>query len=1731
MTARENFNNPRLEPEFQRDSRDPFRRSQEIIRDWGVGKCIENCINLLLPRQRLITDDPYKTTICTLRRKEFMRDLFELFQYDDSRHNDNDLTMQTSLSLVVFGSTECIGLQHVSKLISTSSIMRLKSIALLVKEALGSFPRNLKSRNTDATFIEVGSIRNCLSHKIAIPKSHSYELSVEGIVKGDSIDECLNLFIRRIAEEAYQADQSPVVISAHVKACLNARSGKFQSINVKAMKTQRQQVLTTLKSAIMDDGDIYLEFYLFVKRTLPCLSESAIVYAESTQGFIRIIRRYRFIYSSSSNRGRMRSFSKHPFESLGLGIFFDIEDAKLYKSMFIDHSSGMVIKSGGTNNIGSKSNNSFLSKRGGGGTTTIDTNSNGKGGNESSEAIQTAISEYLVYLSCQSLKFLNTGDDMMKAFENLIIFYSILTSHVKYIPYCMLQLASICKGMAANFHSVIEAVNVLRSVMALTVEFLEEIHDIEQTEGGGLGSNEEAVHKTQLVEKFKLVSYSVLEIKYLIQGISRDIDCSDLRSVSKLLHQTLHRLFERNNLATPCVNSELLETHDLLGCIYVVKASIDCLQQLEFILKMLEVSIAGDSLVNILKLDMGDGNQTLTSSSLSKQKGKQKEKPIEIEFDILPKKFIDFLGFVNDMSKGQRSNWCPYQPSLALLAIFRTNNSISSLDNLSNLQKQTELLQPQLSHDFMDIFASLFFNCISLSGGIDLLESVNLESKRYEIPKAITCEGSMLRYLVETHFYRAFHEALFTASMKPPREVPYTIICSYLHKFSSFLQLHNGVTNEKIETHMFAKVRRNKLQDLKKYSGACRFSIHKSFLGGIYGLDRALCAMNNPFKVFHLSWLLPPLFPYVPVSPSGFRISIHSGISLGTALSWSKFNITEMRQNDSDLNKDFGVKINNYTKLQARTAAQPRDESGSPNVLVDSEVGLSPYLGYIEIEVVIKVVVENLSVGDGKIGKIFADQVESCYKYLYHNPRWKLYKDIIVGDREANGNGISGKRYNASRVIKDDAFNDELKKSIALFGSASIDAAVAFPEPESRPDLSEIINILQQNFKSKKPTVDDIESNSSNIFDSSGDADAGNSDDPTYNDNDRLCAESQSSAKIQNRLRNAILCYLPCVLKFTLLGQLSERIRNVMPSQNGNRGGLKPQPPLNSSLLDGTRRIRSQSKQSVKSEMASSSSRKSGLIIGNPDDVSRLVVSTIWLSPISCFSVWDCCSDKLSSYITKEIYKKWKIYQDLSQESNRKYSRAQSTKLPLPEIYIACLLCQQYRQCVTIFRSFSSLAFKLSTTITAINLCCNLLSKESISSLDITVIGQTLIRHVCLAIRLIIWSPQCVHLIGGCVLILRKVAELEKVLKLSPLSLLESMKSLPSTIPSQSTLSTDIGSMGIKKGKTKKDGQLSGESELRNALSIPESIIDANRLLHELLIMTTILLYPLITDLYENLSQFQDLMVNQPKLASFESTKEVILGSDHIPAVLETWIRRSNQEHNQALNDDKEMKRFHFENTSKDDKTEVVTPTKNKIKSRIFAKKDEIEPSSEKPLEEILEKGPHGHSDSDEEEFVPKRAFNVEQSVNELANVKEPEIAKMIIPSNNDVKQFQVQETNHDFEDEDPDPLFPDYTDNNISKSISISGFKLAGDSVIAEAADGKSMLSLLRKYHQVSALQIPNEDDISLRIHQSDNPPRGLLAFRQLARMKENEIMTFNFSQSHEMMQGYDNDGGEEDI
>lgn len=172
-------------------------------------------------------------------------------------------------------------------------------------------------------------------------------MTIEIIISGKTFDECLAIFIRRVLEETHNANTSPSVLTSSLRAISsgndksnsNNSDDNVQEIDLTSMKSKRFEILTILKSTIMNEGDICLEFLIKSTHKLPMYHEDSKTYLQETTGFINVKRFYKFSFKDDKNR--TRCFHRYPYHSLALGVFNNMEEANTYLAAYTDHADRM----------------------------------------------------------------------------------------------------------------------------------------------------------------------------------------------------------------------------------------------------------------------------------------------------------------------------------------------------------------------------------------------------------------------------------------------------------------------------------------------------------------------------------------------------------------------------------------------------------------------------------------------------------------------------------------------------------------------------------------------------------------------------------------------------------------------------------------------------------------------------------------------------------------------------------------------------------------------------------------------------------------------------------------------------------------------------------------------------------------------------------------------------------------------------------------------------------------------------------------------------------------------------------------------------------------------------------------------------------------------------------------------------------------------------------------------
>ena len=146
---------------------------------------------------------------------------------------------------------------------------------------------------------------------------------------------------------------------------------------------------------------------------------------------------------------------------------------------------------------------------------------------------------------------------------------------------------------------------------------------------------------------------------------------------------------------------------------------------------------------------------------------------------------------------------------------------------------------------------------------------------------------------------------------------------------------------------------------------------------------------------------------------------------------------------------------------------------------------------------------------------------------------------------------------------------------------------------------------------------------------------------------------------------------------------------------------------------------------------------------------------------------------------------------------------------------------------------------------------------DGFNSINYKALLHTITRHVCLALRMVVMAPQCVHYRGGCLYLLRRVLDLEASLRIGrlPLSdghiLFESTGKAP-TCSLSMNLPTPL--LSIEESNEMKQEKLEVDplGMFRRAFTAQKSDQSAVRILSDISSMSHFLLQTLAEDVHKN---------------------------------------------------------------------------------------------------------------------------------------------------------------------------------------------------------------------------------------------------------------------------------------
>lgn len=417
-----------------------------------------------------------------------------------------------------------------------------------LRHHLGNLIQVAKLRdNVEARFLEITTVKSILGDSIGQPSNHTIDITVEVIIKSKSFEEAINLFIKRVAEEAYNAGQSSMIITTHLKATPGNRDEELVTITIEMMRKKRQQVLSLLKTAVVNDGLIFIELYMKVQRQLPNYVGNSVSYFEPTAGFVRVKRKYNFSFTDAST-GKSRCFAEHPIESLLTGVFMGgIEDYNLYKSVFLGHKQQMEASKKVKGKKKSASSFSWFESR--------------------AESRSVSIADGVIdSLSATAMSHLQAGE-VTQGVSVLIVLQAVLTlsSTQKNNPeprpplsYVLKQLSAVSLSLAGQLESVRQAVQVLQQVCDVIVSAIEHSTALFNHAEDDPVTEEETREIALLLSHYAAIPAAIQELRMLLLGLVRDnvAQSSELTIVAAGLQHELWQLFSGTDKAEPILDPD-----------------------------------------------------------------------------------------------------------------------------------------------------------------------------------------------------------------------------------------------------------------------------------------------------------------------------------------------------------------------------------------------------------------------------------------------------------------------------------------------------------------------------------------------------------------------------------------------------------------------------------------------------------------------------------------------------------------------------------------------------------------------------------------------------------------------------------------------------------------------------------------------------------------------------------------------------------------------------------------------------------------------------------------------------------------------------------------------------------------------------------------------------------------------------------------------------------------------
>ena len=1376
--------------------------------------------------------DPFKVMQRSLQYQEFSHDS-RLFNSppSDQQQSSFRANSKSYLDVVALGDSGAYSLSHLSGLVSLTALERVIKTTEALRLALGSLQSTVKTRGIECSFIDVPTVSSCLSEELSQPFYYRLEMIVEGIVTNKSsstFDECINLYARRILEEAFHAEQSPDIVSSEITVLMGRRLDQKQKIDVRHISSRRQQVLSTLKAATVGDGEIMMEILIKMRRSLAFFDIEGFENSYNgtngggdpsdadkrdlgyTSGFMKITRHYHFSYRD--DKGFNRCFARHPFDSLCRGVFLNDNDVVLYKNLYLSHISKVSRTTG-----------------------------NADDEEEPAGPDDPIFLNQVFRLVEQTKKFTVQGEFVFAA-EWLILLCTIIKNDEQ----TLVKASRLMSADIGRVHSVRNALTVISAVSStIETRVLEVLNgmgkggvtDTDNSGGRGKGSTgkDVSVELLTMIQHFSAISLAYEELKTIILAMCSEIKYSEFQTIKAGLVHELWQMFDKEKRLVPLVNPKDV-TRDRRGLIAMVGMIRDAkthVTKISTYLRVLEATLGSNIMMHLMR----------TAPKQDKLQARQLHKWTET-----PSSMCDLLGFVECFDKMEiirsprtratqswflnleRSNT---KMAFGLRDPVRWDDVISFLD-FSNLEQNflwasTTVPRPK-NH-----FAELDFNCMIVD-----------ELERHEAPKFMVEEAAIVRYLVETHCLRALSETAFssfTARVDSPLSINAKMSLS-LNRYNNYLGIANNMDREAIIRRLYTPARiKDAMHAVPGMHGACKIKVINKYIngpkskytsGGVFGSNRLLSVLGyNAQNIFTHVWMIPPLFATRPNSMPGLTMSINVGISGQSALHWGM------------PKKHFHDEPD-----PAPGVAKPKDKDKSKDKGDGFHSRLAAYTLYhlpepLEIEVVIKYSYD-IPAAEARARKSFGYELSRCSNHLSTAPEWKLNKVTIPHvqaakkDRRRGGSdhddydsddddkGTNSSEY-TSGELNDRGADLNMQVMAAKHCYASIECVALFPDHATGRE-SELLEMVSKIVSTPRKVTDENPNY-----------------DRTVDEMERVFGEDTAASAIQRYLREQKVPrpYVPCKINFTLLAK--ERV--ALRKGGGIAGVLGNRAPPTASTRETSD---ADSQSNTRSREDKGSVPPKGQPIGSPGltigqhAINRLVARTLWFSQEACNNIWSC---------TNGQYKL--CYGELAEDELEAYKQCKISGLHLDSLHhlrINAMLTCQYDIFLDCSVRSTTVASSLHTVCAYIKSTRDLLAHNYPSTLNLVALQRTLLIYISLGLRMVMLAPDCVHLRGGCFLIMNRLKYLEGLLALMPESLILPDKSEFVNInyyeSSLAMVQTGSDGPASRGGRVEEEQRLRvKEFDLRKALGGADTVEEAVKTLGEIGDMASILLEALSKDI------------------------------------------------------------------------------------------------------------------------------------------------------------------------------------------------------------------------------------------------------------------------------------------